>query len=247
VHTDRTILTIPGVTDGPGDLEIKTRGEGPWMRIQRLGPFPSDVLQVHWSMFVTGHMWGALAILGLFPGLPLKHFDIKGDPEIRNLFITEGEKFADLVWGKGQLPDPPFPATDPRCKTCQFRLPCRGEEIDKVEAATLRKMRDSKKELVQINSPELTHTLADMDLMKAEVKSLKAAIDVAEEKAMTLMGTVDAALIHGYGTAYQMVWHGTQIDTDRFKAEHPDLYKELLVEKTGAKYIRSYPAEKAKK
>ena len=39
-----------------GDLEIKTRSEGPFYRMLRTGPFKGDFLQTQWANFVTGHL-----------------------------------------------------------------------------------------------------------------------------------------------------------------------------------------------
>lgn len=198
VNTDRTILAGYHA-DTTGDLEIKTRDAGPWWRVKRSGPFPGDELQLQWSLFVTGHAWGALATLGVFGGLPLIHFDRQADKALHELFAREGATFADQVWGNGQVPDPEFPSTDQRCKVCAYRMTCRGEEIDRDEAAALKQVKAAKQNLVQIDDPELATTLGEMDLLKQEAKAIEAALEAAKEKAEFRLHGISGALVRGYG------------------------------------------------
>jgi predicted phage-related endonuclease len=245
VSTDRLILTGHGGVEAPGDLEIKTRGEGPWYRIQRSGPFPSDLLQPQWSMFVTGHTWGALAVLGVFGGLPLLHYDVERDNELIDIFRVEGEEFAERVWGKGLIPTPTIPATDRRCKVCPWRQTCRGEQIDEQEVADLKAMRKSGKPLFQVNNPELSTTLSDLQLMKSERKALDDAIELAQHKAVDLIGEgVEGALVRGFGKVYVMPSKFNGIDQHRLKTEQPDIYQAYYVSRlTGGYYLRLYPSD----
>ena len=115
VSTDRLIQAKPGIGPTPGDLELKTRAEGPYRRVQRSGPFSGDLLQIQWSLWVTGHSWGSLGILGVFGSLPMLTMDVKADRELQQIFVRESSSFAEQVFGKGQLPDPTFPPSDERC------------------------------------------------------------------------------------------------------------------------------------
>jgi predicted phage-related endonuclease len=242
VNTDRIILTGSGGIEETGDLEIKTRSEGPFLRVKRSGPFPGDILQPQWSLFVTGHKWGSLATLGVFGHLPLVHFDVRYDTELQEIFKREGGEFANVVWGKGHVPEPTLDKNDQRCKVCQFRMQCRGEQIDKAEVAMLREITKSKKELVQIDNHDLASTLAAIDMIKGEQKELEESLKNAQETAMQLIGDANAALVRGYGKVYKLESQAHYLDATRLKAEHEELYNEYYVsKKTGNHYLRQYP------
>jgi predicted phage-related endonuclease len=246
VNTDRLILSGPGGVTQTGDLEIKTRGEGAWMRIQRQGPLAGDILQPQWSLFVTGHEWGALATLGVFGGLPLSHFDVARNQELISIFEREGEAFADEVWGKGRVPAPAFPHTDQRCKVCAYRLTCRGEEIDRAEVAVMREINKSAKDLVQITDAALTHTLFDIELMKAERKALDESIENAQSIALEQLGDTHAAIVHGFGKVYKMESQANYLDSQAIKLNEPALYERYFVSrKTGEHFLRTYPTKDA--
>ena len=161
VHVDRTILAGTGGVTETGDCEIKSRAEGPFYRMLRSGPFPGDFLQTQWSNWVTGHSWSAFVAMGVFGSIPIRHYDLARDEKIIDIFKREGSKFADTVWGKGELPEHPFPADDDRCKVCSYRQTCRGEARDSNAVAFLAEQKKSKFELVQIDNPELAQALRD--------------------------------------------------------------------------------------
>lgn len=248
VNTDRIILAGHGGVEETGDLEIKTRGEGPFLRVKRDGAFYGDELQIQWSTFVNNHSWGALGILGVFGSLPLIQFDRQRDDEIHEYIKREGESFANEVWGKGLVPEPTLDKNDQRCKVCQWRMQCRGEAIDRAEVAALREVTKSKKNLVQITNNELASTLAAIDLVKGEQKELTKLLEGEEgkqgllDKAMEQLGTADAALVRGYGKVYKLESHAHYIDANRLKDDHPDIYDEYYIsKKTGNHYLRQYP------
>lgn len=215
VHTDRLILVGSGdvtAERGTGDLEIKTHGEGPYLHIMRDGLPPAHNLQPQWSNFVTGHSWNSFAILGVFGGLPMKHFDNQRDNDVMEIFKRETDRF----WGtleQGKLPSPPFPADDQRCKVCAYRMTCRGEELDKAEAAFIAAEKNGKIPLVQIANAKLSQALADRQLLKAELRTITnpeptkefpdpGVLDLVEETIKQELGVVDAALVAGFGKVY---------------------------------------------
>jgi hypothetical protein len=54
----------------------------PFLNILRNGLPSGHNLQLQWAMSITGHRWGTFIIIGVFGGLPLKHFDVGSDPSI---------------------------------------------------------------------------------------------------------------------------------------------------------------------
>lgn len=242
--TDRLILSGHGGVGEVGDLEIKSRGEGAYYRVLRRGPYDGDLLQPQWSMWITGHSWGALAMLGVFGSLPLVHYDVQRDRELQEIFVHKGSEFADAVFGAGKLPDPPFPSSDQRCRVCAYRMTCRGEEIDREEAAALREIKQSAKDLVQIKDPMLATTLSDIELLKRERKAIDNALELAQEKALERLGETDAGLVYGFGKIYRLENQFSGLDSKRLKSEAPEVYEKYFVSrKTGGFHLRLYPAK----
>lgn len=263
VHVDRTIRAGTADVEETGDLEIKTRAEGPYYRMLRVGPFKGDFLQTQWANFVTGHTWSSFIALGVFSSLPSKHYDFAVDPQILEIFKREGEAFANKVWGKGEVPDHPLPADDMRCKTCSWRQTCRGEAQDANAMAFLKEERKAKGDLVQIENADLAQALRDRQLLKAELKTLSndpdkesdenpvGALQIVEQKIRELQRgpdgqRVEKAFVIGFGKSYltPTVWSG--VDVQKLKAEHPAIYEQVFVKKaTGSETLRVYPAKGA--
>jgi predicted phage-related endonuclease len=194
-------------------------------------------------MLVTGHKWGALATLGVFGGLPLVHFDLNREEEVIDIIKRAGEAFAETVWTKFKVPDPVIPVTDQRCKVCAWRLTCRGQEIDRHEVAALRAMQSGRKKLVQIENAALANTLAEIDLLTAERKSIEKSLEVAQEKALEQLGDTEAGYVHGYGKVYKLPSQINRIDTVRLKFEKPEVYSKYITHQVGKPYLRCYPNE----
>lgn len=254
VHVDRIVLAGYGDVTETGTAEIKTHGEGPYWNIKRNGLSNGHLLQIQWGQWVKGHPWGPFIILGVFGGLPLMHFDVPHDKRIDDIFAAESDKFADLVWGKGQLPDRPLPAEDPRCKACAWRMECRGEEIDAATAKAFAEMKEGKKTLVQIDNADLARALVDRDTVANEIKALtnekaddpglKQQIDARVQKALEQAGVPvgGGAYVVGYGKVYRMASQANYLDAKALKAKHPEIYEEFFVSKrTGDSFLRTYP------
>lgn len=264
VHYDRMIRAGAGGVTETGDLEIKTRAEGPFYRMLRTGPFTGDFLQTQWGNFVTEHSWSGFVALGVFGTIPIRHYDFVRDEKIMEIFEREGESFANTVWGKGEVPAHPFEATDMRCKVCVFRQSCRGEAQDAGAVAFLKEQKKDKTGvLVQIENADLAQALRDRQMLKAELKSLDnepdkesdenpvGALQLVEQKIYDLQRDSDGkrierAFVLGFGKSYLMptVWSG--LDTSRLKAEHPEIYEQYFTKRpTGSETLRVYPAKEA--
>lgn len=263
VHVDRTIRAGSADVEQTGDLEIKTRSEGPFFRMLRTGPFKGDFLQTQWANFVTGHSWSAFVALGVFGSIPIRHYDYRRDEQFMEIFKREGEAFANTVWGKGEVPEHPLPADDMRCKVCIFRQTCRGEAQDAGAVAFLKEQKKAKGDLVQIENAELAQALTDRQLLKSEIKALSndpdkesdenpvGALQLVERKIYELQrgpdgSRIEKAFVVGFGKSYltPTVWSG--VDVQKLKTEHPDIYEQVFVKRpTGSETLRVYPAKGA--
>lgn len=258
VHTDRIILAHQATVDGEvitrhtGDAEIKTHGEGPFFHILRDGLPSGHNLQLQWSMWCTGHSWGAFIILGVFGEMPIKHFDVERDPALTAIFARASDNFWDAL-AHGELPPRLLDATDVRCKVCPWRLTCRGEELDREEYQRLLQERDGKKVLDIVNDDELDQALADRALILSEIEALDddddedpGALQIVTARIKELLGDHEAALVNKRWKVYcaQNTWSG--LDVDRLRREQPEMYERYYIAKrpTGRKRLLVYAIEK---
>jgi len=215
VHADRIVLAGYGDVRETGSAEIKSRGMGPWLQMLRSGLFNGDNLQIQHAMFVNNHSWGPFITIGMIPDgtLPLKHFDVPRSEPIIDIIKQAGDKFAETVWVKGELPERPFAGDDERCKVCAWRMACRGEEIDAAAAAALKAEKSGKTPLVQISNNILSQALADRAVLKAQVRAITnpeptkefpdpGALELVEEVIERELGSTEAAMVEGYGKVY---------------------------------------------
>lgn len=263
VHVDRIIRAGTADVEQTGDLEIKTRAEGPYFRMLRTGPFKGDFLQTQWANFVTGHNWSSFVALGVFGSIPIRYYDFAADPQIIEIFKREGEAFANTVWGKGEVPAHPIPADDMRCKVCVYRQTCRGEAQDANAVAFLKESKKAKGDLIQIESADLAQALRDRQMLKAEIKALTndpdkesddnpvGALQLVEQKIYELQRNdagqrIEKAFVLGFGKSYltPTVWTG--VDQGKLKNDFPEVYEQVFVKKaTGSETLRVYPAKGA--
>lgn len=210
VHIDRLVLAGHGGVTETGTAEIKSRGEGPYLQLLRSGLFNGDNLQIQHGMFVNGHSWGPFITIGMLADgtLPIKHFDVKRDEPIIDIIKREGDKFAQTVWVKGEIPDRPFAGDDERCKVCAWRMECRGEELDKAAVAAMKAEKAGKTPLLQIENAVLSQALADRGMLKAEIKAREETVDIVEQTIEQELGDVEAALVEGFGKVYNKTQTG---------------------------------------
>jgi predicted phage-related endonuclease len=252
VHTDRIILAHRVIGSDEmrptGDCEIKSHAEGPFLNILRNGLPAGHNLQLQWSLFCTGHTWGAFVILGVFGELPLKHFDIERDPTVMNIFAAAVDDFWNTL-AAGELPPQLPDADDIRCRVCPFRLTCRGESLDPEEYRRLMDERQGKRALVPVNDEELDQALADRALIMSEIEALSnesdkdpGALQLVTRRIKELLGSTEAAIVNRHWKVYcsENSWSG--LDTQRLKAEQPGIYKKYYIEKraTGTKRLKVY-------
>jgi hypothetical protein len=250
VHTDRMILAQNGLPTG--DCELKTHGEGPFYGILRNGLPPGHNLQLQWSMFCTGHTWGAFVIMGVFGELPLKYFDVKRDEEIMALFAKAVEEF----WGKLQAGDLPPQLADPsdiRCKACPYRLTCRGEQMDVAEYQHLIDDGYRNRPITRVHNDELADALGDRQIILSEIEALDSdsrkdpgALQLVNERIRQLLGDEEAVEVNGRWRVYHHFGTWSGLDQSRLKFEKPDLYKDYYISgrKTEKRKLRVYAVAK---
>jgi predicted phage-related endonuclease len=263
VHTDRIICAHRIVDNGTlteemrptGDAEIKSHGEGPFYHILRGGLPPAHNLQIQWSLFCTGHTWGAFIILGVFGGLPLRHFDVERDQALMNIFAHAVENFWNTLKA-GDLPPQLSDPADLRCKVCPYRLTCRGEALDAFEHNFLLKNQERKKPLVRIENAELDEALGDRAVIMSEIAALTSesekdpgALQLVNNRIRELLteaGITDDAEISERWRIYQTEGAWSGLDQQRLKTEQPEIYKKFYIEKrpTGHKNMRVFAVGK---
>jgi len=247
VHTDRLIVAYD--EEHPtGDAEIKTHAEGVFLNILRNGLPPAHNLQVQWSLFCTGHVWGAFIILGVFGELPLKHFDVRRDTALMNIFRDAATNFWQGLKA-GYLPPQLPDASDVRCKVCPYRLTCRGEMLDPAEYRRLMREREGKRALTELNNDELDQALADRALILSEMEALDhdndedpGALQLVTKRIKALMGETEAAAVNKHWKVYcsDHLWSG--LDIARLRSEQPEIYQRYYIKErpTGTKRLRVY-------
>ena len=247
VHTDRIILAFDD-EHPTGDAEIKTHAEGPFLNILRSGLPPAHNLQLQWSLFCTGHQWGAFIILGIFGEMPLKHFDVQRDAALMNIFKDATTNFWNGLKA-GYLPPQLPDASDVRCKVCPYRLTCRGESLDPAEYRRLMREREGKRALTEVNNDELDQALADRALILSEIEALDHdndedpdALQLVTNRIKELMGDTEAAAVNKHWKVYCVdhLWSG--LDIKRLRAEQPEIFKRYYIDKkpTGTKRLTVY-------
>ena len=252
VHTDRIILKGNGKPTG--DCEVKSKGEGPFLNILRNGVPSGHLVQLQWSLWITGHSWGSIVIMGVMSGLPMKYFDVDADITLHEIFARETEKFWQTLKAGNlppQLPDP----HDLRCRICRFRLTCRGESLDPAEYRRLLEEREGRRVLTEVNNDELDTALADRALILSEMQALDhddaedpGALQLINTRIRELLGEVEAAAVNHHWKVYMHdgTWSG--LDIQRLRTEQPDVYEKFFVKArpTGRKVMRVYAMRNGK-
>lgn len=247
VHTDRIVLAGNGKPTG--DAEIKSHAEGPFLQILRSGLPAAHNLQLQWSLFCTGHTWGAFIICGVFGEMPLKHFDLDRDAELMEIFARAVDDFWNRL-ARNELPPQLTDPADIRCKICPYRLTCRGQSLEPQEYQRLLQEQQGKKALVQIKNDDLDEALTDRALILSEIEALNSdsksdpgALQLINKRVKELIGNDQTAIVvndHWTVYSHEYLWNG--LDQQRLKEEEPEMYKKYYVtnKPTGTRTLRVY-------
>lgn len=251
VHTDR-IITAHSIGDRSwptGDCEIKTKSKGPYLNILRNGLPVAHSLQLQWSLWITGHLWGASIIGGCFEQLPYRHFDRERDPILMETF----PRLLDAFWNgieHGQLPPQLPDPGDLRCRVCKFRLTCRGTELEPEEYQRMLAELEGRRALKKIQNAELYEALKDRAILNGEIKDCEKAEHIVNQQIKELLGNEEtAALVNGEYAVY--LDHGAYygLDQKRLKEEEPEIYKRYYIDgrPTGKTVLRVWAVQLGKK
>lgn len=267
VHTDRMILAGFGrwtddngreaepITE-TGDLELKSHGEGMFLRIMREGVPKGHILQIQHSVLVNERERGSLGIVGVFGGLPMKYADARRDEKIHDAIVQVGTEFWNKIERK-ELPDRLADENDVRCQVCTFRMECRGQEVDAQAVRFVHAQRKTDKRLLQITTaehPELVKDLTALQLLKDEVRTLDhdnenepGAIQILEKRVLEAFATMglgkdDKPFVPGVTSCALVPSQFNGIDQKKFKDKYPDAYRDCYVSGrfTGKLSLRLY-------
>jgi hypothetical protein len=229
-------------TKSTGDLEIKTHGTWPFKRLLREGVTSAHLAQIQHSLAVTGHKWGALAIL--CPDLwELKHFDVPRDEAIIKIILTEGEKFWDCV-ERNEPPDRLPDAEDTRCKVCPWRLTCRGQEQDPDAYAQMLAEKGGKEPPVPLADAEVAQMVSDYQLLNAEKRDIDSKLGIIQERIAERLTSQGHFLVPRWHF-YWKVGNHSGLEVKRHEKEAPDCHAKFYVAgKPNSKpTLRIYPAK----
>jgi predicted phage-related endonuclease len=253
VHTDRIVLADD--RHSTGDVEIKTHAEGPFLHILREGLPVGHMLQLQWSLWITGHAWGAFIVLGFLPEAPLKYFDIEADPETFEIFAREHDRFWDLV-DQGKLPEPLEDPNDVRCKLCPWRLSCRGEQIDPAELQRI--MHEKKTPLKVIVDDELAQACEDYTDTRDEIEDLthesedpmeRGTLQLITQRIKELVGDLPGVIVNRQWKVLCTDGSWSGLDQQRLKQEQPEIYEKYFIrgKATGGKRLTVSSLEKKRR
>ena len=141
-HLDGVITSEPTF----GVLEVKSLGRGMFYQIKREGMPQDYILQVQWSMMVTGLTWGSFAPGNRDNG-DIIPFDFVANKELGEMLEAAGIEFWETVKESKLLADPAYgeypevyapdrlPPDDSRCARCEWRNKCQGAALNAISNA----------------------------------------------------------------------------------------------------------------
>lgn len=245
VNVDREIQT--GDRKGPGCLEIKTHGHHVFHHVKRAGLKQAHILQLQHAMWVRGTDWGAFAVLQP-DSWELLHFDVERDDALIEQIKRQGDTFWPRVHSQhplapsqtSMIPDRPYSAAQPICRSCPWRQTCHG-----AEAAVLPGLSDDERKEPLEQDESLAELLTDYAGAKAAARDADATLELIEtELKATLTQHQQTAVECSAGRVYFRGHERQSIDTKALRAKHPDValaFTKTTVVRPLRVYTRSEP------
>lgn len=208
-------------------LEVKTKGAFIDWGDEQIPIYYMTQLQHY--LAVTGYNWGSFAILNLGKK-NLEWFDVERDNEMIKLLIEEEKKFWDLVINK-------TPPDVDASEACNIFL--RKKYSDTMESKVI-DIKDN------VNAYKWAMELKDV---RTQLKILEESELGYKNKLMNVVGDAEKAIGNGFNITWKSPKEKILFDTERFKKEHPELYKDYtsMEKQTRRFYVRFEKDKKDKK
>ena len=213
-NIDREIIKSERETHGI--LEIKTKGAFINWHDEEIPPYYITQLQHYLSVY--GYLWGSFAILDLGKR-EIIYTDIERDDVFIEKLIEEEKKFWKLVQDKTP------PDIEPT-QSCEEFL---REHFNQSEPITI-DLSDND------TATEYAEKLKHIKLTR---KGLEESESECKTYFMNLMKEAEKAIGSNYTISWKNDKDSTKFDMDKFKLEHPQIYKKYLVEKKGSRRFLS--------
>ena len=237
-------------------MEIKSLGRAMFYKVKREGISEDYILQVQWSLMVTGWNFGVF-VIGSRDSGEILHFEFAANKELGELLMAEGVEFwktveagRSLISGEGAIqfePSTGFAAAeviapdrlspdDARCHRCEWRDTCQGNAL----------MEISKKDDGSIaEANELFPLYAEYKQRAALVREAEDLLEETKEELKTALGDKTAVSVNGRKILYRpqttMRWDGAELAGDY--EEIRGLLRGMAVDKD--EFDKKYPpAEK---
>jgi putative phage-type endonuclease len=209
---DRIITSSEFTENGPGILEIKTKGDFVYWPDEQIPLYYQMQLQQY--LAVSGFKWGSFAVLDLGTR-EITCTDFIRDDEMINNIINE----EIIFWLAIQNKIPP--------------------EVQSTEACEkFLKRRYPKASLETIDLRNSNNAFINAQYLQSDKKKIKEAeLDEYNRKSwfMEVMKTAQKAIGNGFVITWKNDQDSTKFDMDSFKITHPKLYQQFLEPKKGVR------------
>ena len=209
VHLDGEVVGHP---KGPGNLECKSTGRQMFRKIEEDGIPDGWILQLQYSMLVTGRTWSAIAILWA-EQWKFATFTVDRDDDIILSIIRSGNNFWRSV-DNGPSPDRLDPK-DKRCSRCPYRTSCQG-------AALLNLVKEDTGDVDY--EPLISPMIREVVELETMVTDLNDRLNIKRDKIKEIIGDRPVVDCDGYRIHYKPI-KSKRINTKRLKSEEPDMYE----------------------
>ncbi len=213
-NIDREIVKSERETSGI--LEIKTKGA--FINWENYEIPPYYISQLQHYLAVYGYKWGSFAILDL-QTRTITYTDIERDDAFIENLINEEKKFWKLVTDK--IPPEPEPT-----ESCEKFL---REHFNQSEPITI-DISDNE---------EATEYAEKLKHIKLTRKGLEESESECKTYFMNLLQNAEKAIGSNYTITWKNDKDSMKFDIDKFKLEHPQIYKKYLEPKKGARRFLS--------